>query len=626
MRSAVSPAPASRARPGLAWPVCLLSVTFLLTFPLLAVPSRGASPALPVTRASVLLVTVDTLRADRLAPGGPMPRLAEIAQRGARFERAYSHVPLTLPSHVSMLSGRIPLRHGVRDNLGNGMAVSVPSLVASLRAAGYRTAAFVGGQPLVRGSGIERGFELYDDTMTRAAAGTFVGNTERRAEEVARAAATWLASVGDDSPIFLWAHLYDPHDPYEAPPPFAGNRPTPYDDEVAYADDSLGRIVAAFESRLSPGAPRWIIVAGDHGEALGAHGEATHGVFLYDATLRVPLVVVGPSVPPGCRVEAPVALSDVPVSILDALALPPLPDADGRSFVGAFRLPGAKHNRGPIYLESIHGRRRYGWSPLYGVLEWPMKFVEAPRPEVYALDRDPGETVNVHGQKSSARWRSALAQLRADATSAVNEQNLTHATSADLERLASLGYIGGSAGPVSSASIDDRARPDPKDRIGCLGDLEAGLTALTSERDGDAKRLLEAARGLDPQNLVVLNNLGILALRSGDLRLAEGLFREGLRNDRSADNLANNLGLALTRLGRHDDASRSYRQALDANPGFVAARFNLALALHRVGRHGEALVELRRVERSEPGFRGLAAAIAAVQASISRGERPSRRH
>jgi len=560
----------------------------------------------------VLLVTLDTLRADRLAAEGPMPRLWALAGRAVRFDTAHSPVPLTLPAHATLLTGLGPQRHGVRDNIGYALDPQTPTVAAAFASAGRATGAFVGGYPLDRAFGLDRGFAVYDDRMTRAPRDGRSGHTERRAAEVVDAALTWLDGL-PAGPFFLWVHLFDPHDPYEAPPPFAGAHGHPYDDEVAYADHELGRLLDGVESRRAE--PLWIVVVGDHGEALGDHGEPTHGVFLYEETLRVPLVVVPPGETVARVIGVPVSLEDLAPTLLEAAGLEPLEGVDGRSLLPLLRegaQSGAWKAR-PLYLESIHGRRRFGWAPLAGFLDWPEKYVSAPRAELYDLERDPGERENRFTAERAGALERRLEAARGGEPA---ERAAEAGSGVDLERLASLGYVGAGGAALAQDELEDRPRPDPKERIAALPSIERGLHALDAGRDDEARRLFEAALRLDPDNLVTLNGLGLLALRAGSTAKAESYFREGLRRDRNADGLANNLGLALSDLGRHAEAERAYRRALAVRPGFTVARFNLAVALHRQGAHRQALRELERVRAEQPDFPGLRATTEEVRRAL----------
>lgn len=588
---------------------------------LTALPCCGAAPEQPSAperqapaRPSVLLVTLDTLRADRLADGGPMPRLRALAGRAVRFGNARSPVPLTLPAHTTLLTGLGPRRHGVRDNIGYALGPKTPTLAGSFQAAGWATAAFVGGYPLDRAFGLARGFDLYDDRMSRAPADGRSGHTERRAAEVVDAALAWL----DDSksgPFFLWVHLFDPHDPYEAPPPFAGRHAHPYDDEVAYADHELGRLLDGLTGSR-PG-PLWIVVVADHGEALGDHGEPTHGVFLYEETLRVPLVIVPPGETAARAIDAPVSLADLAPTLLEAAGLEPPQDGDGRSLLPLLRddAEAQAWEARPLYVESIHGRRRFGWAPLTGFVDWPEKYVAAPRPELYDLERDPGERENRFAAERAEALERRLEQVRGPD---VEERSAPEAASGvDLERLASLGYVGAGGAALREDALRDRPRPDPKERIAALPAIDRGRAALAAGKGDEARRAFEEALRLDPDNLIAFNDLGLIALRSGNTARAERFFREGLRRDRDAEGLANNLGLALGGLARYAEAERAFRRALAVRPAFTAARFNLAVMLQRQGAHRQALRELERVRSEEPDFPGLRATTEEVRRTLA---------
>jgi arylsulfatase A-like enzyme/Tfp pilus assembly protein PilF len=545
-----------------------------------------------------------------------MPRLWGLAGRGVRFSNAHSPVPLTLPAHTTLLTGLGPQHHGVRDNIGYALGPERPTVAESFAAGGWATAAFVGGYPLDRVFGLARGFEHYDDRMSRVPDDGREGHVERRATEVVESALAWLDGARP-GPFFLWVHLFDPHDPYEAPPPFAGRHAQPYDDEVAYADHELGRLLDGVAG-LRPG-PCWIVVVADHGEALGEHGERTHGIFLYEETLRVPLVIVSPGADEPRVLDRPVSLADLAPTLLEAAGLEPLPGGDGQSLLRLL-----EHGRGwepqPLYLESIHGRRRFGWAPLAGFLDWPEKYVAAPSPELYDLGKDTGETENLFTAARAAALEQRLAAARG--TDGEELPAAEAGSGVDLERLASLGYVGAGGTALRPEAVWDRPRPDPKERVAALPAIERGVDALVAGRDEEARAALEEALRIDPDNLVTLDNLGILALRASEFARAEGLFREGLRRDRDAENLANNLGIALARLGRHAEAQTAFRRALAVRPGFTRARFNLAVALYSEGAHAEALRQLERVRSEEPGFPGLQAAEQAVRRSLAAQQGP----
>ena len=576
-------------------------------------PAPSAQHAPVQAPASVLLVTIDTLRADRVLPGGPMPRLLALAGHGFRFTTVHTPAPLTLPAHTSLLTGLGPQQHGVRDNIGYALPAHVPTVAEAFSQAGAATAAFIGGYPLDHAFGLARGFALYDDRMTRSAGKSAEGPTERRADEVVDAALAWLASHPGGR-FFAWVHLFDPHDPYEAPPSHRGRGETPYDEEVAYVDDALARLVEAVRSR--PGGAPWIVVASDHGEALGDHGEATHGIFLYEATTRVPLVILPPVAPAAPAViDTPVGLVDVAPTLRELAGLP-VPSTDGRSLVPLLRDPsaGAAFEARALVLESIHARRRYGWAPLAGFVEWPRKFIAAPAPELYDLREDPGETANRFDPAQAGSLEQRLAELRGAraGADAASDPDLA----VDVARLESLGYVGGSGVAAPDEALADRARPDPKQRIGAIPHVDRGLAAMAAGRHEDALRAFEAALAIDPDNVLVLNDLGLLALRAGDLPRAERFFRDALGRDERAETAANNLGLALGGLERYAEAEQAFRRALAARPAFTVARFNLAVMLERQGSLREALAELARVQSEQPEFPGLAERMAELRRAV----------
>jgi arylsulfatase A-like enzyme len=591
---------------------CLVAVASLTSFACDgSVPQnvqQGRRPVGPAAGPSIVLVTLDTLRADRLASDGPMPRLRELAAGGAVFRRAHAQVPLTLPSHTTILTGRGVRGHGVRDNIGYALGPEIPTVAERFSSAGYATAAFVGGYPLVRSFGLGRGFDLYDDRMTRAPPTGRSGHTERRAEQVVDAALDWVRRR-TAQPLFVWVHLFDPHDPYEAPPPFDGRFSHPYDDEVAYTDHQLGRLFDGIGRHVDGDV--WTIVTADHGEALGEHGEATHGVLLYEPTIHVPLVIAPPGTIAPKVVDTSVSLIDVAPTLLEAAGLPLLDGCDGRSLLPYLRGDGAAPADGALYLESIHGRRKYGWAPLAGFLDWPQKFVSAPRPELYDLERDPRERRNLAGDADLNAHEERLRKIR-DAP-LPDARRTTSA--ADLDRLAGLGYVGAVTAPPRDDIFDEIPRPDPKERIAALAPLERGLAAMAAGRAEQAGRELDSALRLDPDNLVALNNLGILAMQAGEVERAAELFARGLERDDDAAQLANNLGMARSRQGRQAEAVAAYRRALAARPGFTAARFNLALALYRSGKREAALRELERVRTEQPDYPDLENTIERIRAA-----------
>jgi arylsulfatase A-like enzyme len=373
----------------------------------LALAGSACRTPMPEPAASVLLVTIDTLRADRVgaygAGPGRTPQIDALAAQGLVLEDAWAPVPLTLPSHATILSGLEPPHHGVHDN-GAYVFPNEPATLATVLAGrGYATGAFVGAYVLDRRFGLARGFAHYDDRIERNAQGASVLESERRGGEVAAAAEAWIGA--QTKPFFAWVHFYDPHAPYDPPSPqreaFAGRA---YEGEVAYADASFGRVLAAARARA--GERLLVAVTADHGEGLGEHGERTHGFFVYGATLRVPLVLAGPGFPPGERRRGIARSADILPTLLARLAVPPPPRLDGVDLLGA--------RPNEAYAESLYPQT-LGWAPLRALRVGSLRYVDAPRPELYDLADDPGETRNRLAERSqeAERLRAALAALRA---------------------------------------------------------------------------------------------------------------------------------------------------------------------------------------------------------------------
>jgi arylsulfatase A-like enzyme len=443
---------------------------------------------------SVLLVTLDTTRADRLgcygADRATTPNLDALAKEGVRFDEAISPAPLTLPSHASLMTGLVPRRHGVRNNALFRLGDEPDVLAETLSRNGYRTAAFVSAAVLDRITGIDRGFEHYDDTVRVGSRQAF-NYEERAASQTTDAALGHIDEL--EGPFFLWVHYFDPHLPYVPPPPFDERFPDrPYDGEIAFMDDQVGRLLKAVRARTES---LLIVVAGDHGESLGEHGEDAHGVFVYQATQRVPLIVAGPGVPRGKVVDQRVGLVDVAPTVLDLLDLPPLPDTDGRSVVSV--LHGKKVDPRGYELESFFPSYAYGWSPIRGLVREGYKYIDAPRGELYRLPTDPGETKNLIADET--RRSSALAE---ELGALVEDDTATvPAVDPELEeqkqRLEALGYVGGS-------STAEDAAIDPKDGIAWIADLEAGRRAYQTGKPSEGIEPLKRLLSSNPGNVPAL--------------------------------------------------------------------------------------------------------------------------
>lgn len=409
----------------------------------------------------VVLITLDTTRADRLTPYGfmdaKMSAFERLAREGVLFDQATSVAPLTVPAHASIMTGLWPPAHGVRDNASSPLAETYITLAEVLHAQGFRTAAFVGSNVLHRDRGLSQGFEHYGEPGRDARLEH--GAPQRPAGEVVTEAKQWLRGVAG-SRFFAWLHLYDPHRPYEPPEPYATMYASdPYVGEIAYVDAQITALLDALEQQGVLDRTV-VVVAGDHGEALGEHGERDHGVFIYESVLRVPLIIRAPSLPPG-RVGAVVRLIDVMPTTLALLGMSPA-RSDGIDLTALMQ---GHQQELEAYSESLYPQR-FGWSPLRALRDGRFKLIDAPRPELYDLQRDPFEEHNIYDERPTvaAAMQRRLAAFSGSDWPANHSGGNRQAVSSEVKnRLAALGYVTGSPMTNSASGI---ALPDPKDFVG----------------------------------------------------------------------------------------------------------------------------------------------------------------
>ena len=515
---------------------------------LFAVLPLAAAPARP----NLLLVTVDTLRPDRLgcygSPYLKTPAVDALAALGAVFGRAFAHTPLTLPSHTNILLGTLPLRHGVHDNGNFKVPENLPNLATLLKENGYATAAFIGAFPLDARFGLDRGFDVYDENYGSGAALDFQF-VERKAEAVVAAALAWLeARTG---PWFVWVHLFDPHQPYEPPAPFSERfRSDPYSGEVAYVDASLARLFAFLKDPGRAG-NTVIVLTGDHGQSLGEHGETTHGYFAYNATLWVPLVLAGPGVTPGVRVDGNVCHVDIFPTVCDLLGLAKPGYLQGVSLLPALQGKAMPSLSGrPIYFESLYAYYRRGWAPLRGFIKGTKKFIDLPLPEVYDLKADFGEARNLAG-KDVARERAELAGLMKSVSSGSEAAARPELGAAARQKLQSLGYVGGYQPPAKTefGPADDLKTLLPYNRKF----EEAQDLYFQGQADRSIPLLRELIRDRPDFDNPYLFLVTVLE-RRGRLAEAEAVLKEGTERNARNYKLAIEYGIVLAERGKNDAA------------------------------------------------------------------------
>ena len=551
------------------------------------------APATP----NVLLITLDTTRADRMgflgSTRGLTPSMDALAKTATVFERAYSQAPITTVSHATLLTGTYPPFHRV-DDFGAPLSAAVPYLPDLLKANGYQTAAFVGSLILDprngTAPGFDRGFDVYDAGFRLRRPGEDrYATVERRGDEVTRRAVAFITSPQRRAPFFVWVHLFDPHDPYEPPADLhARFAKEPYDGEVAFTDRQVGRLLSAV------GTDATIVIAGDHGEALGDHGETTHGVFLYDATLRVPLIVRAPAGRgAGLRIATRVRLADIGPTILEGAGVTVPQAMQGRSLLSVMR-EGATAEDLPVYAESSYPRRAFGWSPLIAWRADRFLYVRAPTRELYDVVSDPGATRNL----AASRGRLAdgldgeLAQfLGRSGTGAGTPSRVDPAVA---ERLAALGYVGGSAGTPRATGVD------PKNRIAIANTLHDAIVAVEDGAFTRAIPLLEKVVTGEPDIPIAQLNLGVARARQRQFARAIPPLRRAATLQ--PDNMRGHyeLGLALYETGDLKGAAGELAVVATALPKWADARYSLGSVYARVDRVPDAMSELRAALALEP--------------------------
>ncbi len=568
-------------------------------------PRQESAPPAPPT---VVLVTIDTLRADRLGcygrKGAGTPHLDRLAAEGARFARAQATAPLTLPSHASILSGRTVPAHGVRNNGTFALPSAVETIAEVLRAAGWETGAFVSSQVLARRYGLDQGFDVYDDRVPRPAAraGLVVHYGERPGRVTVDRALAWLATRKE--PAFLWVHLWEPHFPYAPPPPFRERFPEdPYQGEVATADAAVGRLVDGIEA-LREGGRLLVAVVADHGESLGEHGESTHGVFVYGATIHVPLIVWGPGyrVRPGV-VPEPASTADLAPTLLDLLGMPALEGADGASWAGRLRGEAQERPRLAAFAESHEPLLEFGWSGLRTVVFDHWRFVDAPREELYDLEADPGETENLAPRRPAivGTARELLADMLRRARAAAPVADASREVSEeDLAELRSLGYAA-SGRRGGGEKLVDPERPDPKDRVEFLGRYDRALALLGRGKVDEAIREFAELARQDPRNPSLLLQWGQALILAKRLPEARKVYERLVAVDPAFGLGWYRLAQVRDNLGDLAGAEAAYRKAIEVDPLAVDPRKALASLLADRGRVREAIDVLEKARDLDPG-------------------------
>lgn len=530
-------------------------------------------------RPDVFLITIDTLRADHVHCYGydsiQTPALDQLAKDGIRFTQAFTPSPLTNSSHTTILTGLLPSSHGVTD-FGRPLDVTHSTLAELLKNQGYQTAAFIGSVVLdskTLAPGLDHGFDFYDNFPEHPPNTSRWGRVERRATDVVQHAKTWL-DAHQTGPHLVWVHLYDPHDPYEPPAPYSEiYKDKPYDGEIAYADAALSDFISYLKKQ------GWydqalVIIAGDHGEGLGEHDEDTHGIFLYDSTTRVPLILKLPGRQSINRqVDAQVGTTDILPTVLDLLSLPPLARRDGDSLKPYFAgtaMPGRTLFGETDYPQS------FGWAPLRSVREEGFKFIEAPRPELYDLHSDPEEIHSLYEP-----WNRVVQKLRGQLAALREKSPRQEKTSpgavgvGTTDELRALGYLGPADALTSSNVPEPSLLPDPKDKIAQQNLLHAAMLAQDDARTTEARALFLKVLELDSKSPAALMQLGQLELTARNYAKAADYFSRARQIRRDDANIAFKQGEALNLAEDLHGALEALHASLKMNPSQYPARLLL---------------------------------------------------
>jgi arylsulfatase A-like enzyme/Tfp pilus assembly protein PilF len=585
-------------------------------------PAAARHPGAPI-----ILISIDTLRADHLSAygyqRGSTPVLDRLSREGIVFEQAYSAVPLTLPSHATLLTGRQPMHHGVRDNIGYTLAPGERTLASRLKAAGYATGGAISAYVLRRQTGISAGFDAFDDALTIAGTGESLAESRRDGAATVDALAAWLDAQGSDR-VFAFLHLYEPHAPYTPPPSHA--MPLPYDGEIAYADELVGRFLGRASARGL--LDRAIVaVVSDHGEGLGDHGEAEHGLLLYREALHVPAILRLPGgAQGGRRVAGAVGLVDIAPTLLDLAGIA-ADGMDGAPLTSA--IASGRADDRTVYSETLYPRLHFGWSDLASAVDGRYHYIQAPRPELYDLTADAAERTNLAPARASTA--AALASWIGRATAGTTVALPGAADAEARERLRALGYATSSPPPATPANL----QPDPKDKIGAY---EAVRHAQQLAAEGRDREVIDTLRTVLASNGDMLDGWELTAkslLKIGRTRDAIDAFGRVLAIDpaKPETHLALARIFALERdtprarahaelaagrdpagayeilaelmmdAGKPDDAAAFARRSLEADPSRYVAEFVLGVVAQRSGRCGDAIPAFERAldaKRREP--------------------------
>jgi len=571
--------------------VAAFCIVLVFAGPLLSVDPKAVNPKAAKARPDVILITIDTVRADHVGCYGAKdvqtPTLDGLAHDGVVFERAISQVPLTWPSHAVILTGLRPFQNGVQDFTGQPLDGRFRSVAQAFKQHGYATGAVVSAFVLDRSWGLARGFDFYDDAFApEAFANRDLGLVDRRAGESVDRALAWLKK-NPRRPFFFWLHLYDPHSPYDPPEPFRSQyQGHLYDGEIAYADRELGRVIAWLKASKMYDSSMILFVS-DHGESLGEHGEHEHGFFVYNATVHVPLIVklpAGSGIRP-TRILRPVETSGIAATLLEAAGIH---DTMG----GQLQVRGLLNANGgsdeAVYSETFYPFSSFGWSPLHALETSRYHYIEAPQPELYDLPADPEEKNNLASRQTAtvAVLKDKLQKMLSERPYAPAADSNSGLSSDALDKLRALGYVAYRS-PVSASALAS-GLPDPKSKLWEFNSILEAEDALRAGDTAKGKSLLLQVREKDPDMYVVPFVLGETALGQQQWDEAATELRKCLELNPHFDQAMLGLARALIFLGKTDEARQWTQSAIQYNSenyrawyqlGFIEARSDKQAAI-----------------------------------------------
>ena len=578
----------------------------ILFMPLLFFSNILSVSAEKTSRLDVLLITIDTLRADYLSCYDQTkiktPNVDRLAAEGLLFLRAYAQNVLTLPSHINILTGTYPFFHGVRDNIGFRLSEESILISEILKEKGYRTAAFIGAFPLDERFGLNQGFDLYDD---------FYGDTsylhdlfyvERPADKVISAALDWMKDQEPNN-WFCWIHLFDPHSPYNPPQAFKEKYPSDfYGGEVAFVDQEIGRLIQFLEKRQNKNFPLTVLTS-DHGESLGEHGEQTHGVFAYNSTLQVPLIIFQPKIFPQARAFKEVVRHiDIAPTILDVLGFKIPKATQGRSLLLLAKTP-SKWKGEDCYFESLSPNLMRNWAPLYGLIRGSLKFISLPLPEIYNLDKDPSEKNNLIAEEDHGvnALKESLDQFLKREKQPLSRRRLE--TRETIEKLQSLGYLAHVFSP--SQKINFTAKDDPKKLIGLDQKMQEGIIAYQVVDIPRAIKIFEDIIAEKPDFTLIYANLAYIMRETGQLDKAIEYIRRAMEFAPQDPFLMSHLAISYQEAGQLSKAKTLLEGLAQADPYDVETLNLLGVTYWKLGSNREAITIFQKAVALDKGYAGL---------------------